>query len=38
VALGYFLGGETVTMRTLAGTALVLLSVFLILRPAKQTA
>jgi drug/metabolite transporter (DMT)-like permease len=36
VALGYFLGGESVTARTLAGTALVLLSVFLILRPAKQ--
>jgi drug/metabolite transporter (DMT)-like permease len=37
VALGYFVAGEPVTYRTLAGTALVLLSVFLILRPAKQT-
>ncbi|MGA7106842.1 MAG: EamA family transporter [Terracidiphilus sp.] len=33
VALGYFVAGEPVTLRTLAGTALVLLSVFLILRP-----
>src|SRR5580692_9700071 len=32
VALGYFLAGEPVTMRTLGGTALVLVSVFLILR------
>ena len=32
VALGYFAAGEPVTMRTLAGTALVLVSVFLILR------
>jgi drug/metabolite transporter (DMT)-like permease len=32
VALGYFLAGEPVTMRTLGGTALVLISVFLILR------
>lgn len=32
VALGYFLAGEPVTMRTLAGTALVLISVFMILR------
>jgi drug/metabolite transporter (DMT)-like permease len=38
VALGYFVAGESVTSRTLAGTALVLLSVFLILRPAKQAA
>ncbi len=38
VALGYFLAAEPVTARTLAGTALVLLSVFLILLPAKQTA
>lgn len=38
VALGYFLGGESVTMRTITGTALVLLSVFLILQPAKQAA
>jgi drug/metabolite transporter (DMT)-like permease len=37
VALGYFFADEPVTYRTLAGTALVLLSVFLILRPAKQT-
>lgn len=37
VALGYFVAGEAVTLRTLAGTALVLTSVFLILRPAKQT-
>lgn len=32
VALGYFAAGETVTLRTLAGSALVLVSVFLILR------
>jgi drug/metabolite transporter (DMT)-like permease len=32
VALGYFLAGEPVTLRTLAGTALVLVSVFMILR------
>lgn len=32
VALGYFLAAEPVTMRTLAGTALVLVSVFIILR------
>ena len=32
VALGYFAAGEEVTGRTLAGTALVLISVFLILR------
>jgi drug/metabolite transporter (DMT)-like permease len=38
VALGYFFAGELVTARTLAGTALVLLSVFLILQPAKQPA
>ncbi len=38
VALGYFLANEPVTLRTLAGTALVLVSVFLILRPAKQFA
>ena len=35
VALGYFLAGEPLTMRTLAGTALVLVSVFLILRRGK---
>jgi drug/metabolite transporter (DMT)-like permease len=38
VALGYFIAAEPVTARTLAGTALVLVSVFLILRPAKQAA
>jgi drug/metabolite transporter (DMT)-like permease len=32
VALGYFVAGEIITTRTLIGTALVLLSVFLILR------
>ena len=32
VALGYFVAGEPVTLRTLAGTVLVLFSVFLILR------
>ena len=36
VSLGYFAAGEVVTWRTLAGTALVLISVFLILR--KNTA
>lgn len=35
VALGYFVAGEVVTARTLAGTALVLLSVFLILSRGK---
>ena len=35
VALGYFLAGEPVTTRTLAGTSLVLVSVFLILRRGK---
>jgi drug/metabolite transporter (DMT)-like permease len=35
VALGYFVAGEPVTMRTLAGTALVLVSVFIILRKDK---
>jgi len=38
VALGYFLANEPVSLRTLAGTGLVLVSVFLILRPAKQFA
>ncbi|MGO9434104.1 MAG: EamA family transporter [Terracidiphilus sp.] len=38
VALGYFVASEPVTLRTLAGTVLVLVSVFLILRPAKQFA
>lgn len=33
VALGYFIAGETITLRTLAGTVLVIASVFLILRP-----
>ncbi|HTB98969.1 MAG TPA: EamA family transporter [Terracidiphilus sp.] len=33
VALGHFAAAEPVTLRTLAGTALVLISVFLILRP-----
>ncbi len=32
VALGYFMAGEVITPRILAGTALVLISVFLILR------
>src|SRR5579863_10296617 len=32
VALGYFVAGELVTTRTLVGTALVLISVFMILR------
>ena len=32
VALGYFMAGEIITTRILAGTALVLISVFLILR------
>jgi drug/metabolite transporter (DMT)-like permease len=32
VALGYLVAGEPVTLRTLAGTALVLVSVFIILR------
>lgn len=32
VALGHFAAGEPVTLRTLAGTALVLISVFMILR------
>jgi len=35
VALGYFAAGEPVTMRTLTGTALVIVSVFMILRPGK---
>jgi drug/metabolite transporter (DMT)-like permease len=38
VALGYFAASEPVTARTLLGTALVLLSVFLILRTPKQAA
>ncbi len=35
VALGYFAGGEAITGRTLAGAALVVVSVFLILRKEK---
>jgi drug/metabolite transporter (DMT)-like permease len=35
VALGYFAAGEPLTTRTLAGTALVLVSVFMILRRGK---
>jgi drug/metabolite transporter (DMT)-like permease len=38
IALGYFAAGEVITVRTLAGTALVLISVFLILRKDKSTA
>lgn len=38
VALGYFVAGEVITGRTLIGTALVLASVFLILRKEKLTA
>ena len=38
VALGYFLAGEPVTFRTVAGTALVLVSVFLILKPRRKDA
>jgi drug/metabolite transporter (DMT)-like permease len=37
VALGYFVAGEIITTRTLIGTALVLMSVFLILRKTKTT-
>jgi drug/metabolite transporter (DMT)-like permease len=36
VALGYFVAGEVVTLRTLAGTALVLISVFMILRTSRS--
>jgi drug/metabolite transporter (DMT)-like permease len=36
VALGYFVAHEPVTFRTVLGTALVLVSVFLILQPAPQ--
>jgi drug/metabolite transporter (DMT)-like permease len=36
VALGYFVAGEIITTRTVAGTVLVLTSVFLILRKEKQ--
>jgi drug/metabolite transporter (DMT)-like permease len=36
VALGYFVAGEVITTRTLVGTALVLTSVFLILRKDKK--
>jgi drug/metabolite transporter (DMT)-like permease len=37
VALGYFAAGETVNWRTLAGTALVIASVILILRPGERS-
>jgi len=37
VALGYFAAGEAITLRTLAGTALVITSVFLILRPGERS-
>jgi len=37
VALGYFVAGEVVTLRTLAGTLLVIVSVFLILRPGSRS-
>jgi drug/metabolite transporter (DMT)-like permease len=36
VAVGYFVAGEPLTARTIAGTALVLISVFLILRQPKR--
>jgi drug/metabolite transporter (DMT)-like permease len=36
VALGYFVAGEVITSRTLVGAALVLTSVFLILRKEKS--
>jgi drug/metabolite transporter (DMT)-like permease len=38
VALGYFVAGEAITLRTLAGTLLVIISVFLILRPGRAAA
>lgn len=38
VALGYFVAGEAITIRTLLGTGLVLASVILILRPANPQA
>jgi drug/metabolite transporter (DMT)-like permease len=38
VALGYFVAGETITPRMLAGAALVIASVFLILRPERGAA
>jgi drug/metabolite transporter (DMT)-like permease len=38
IALGYFVAGEVVTLRTLAGSILVLVSVFLILRKDKPKA
>jgi drug/metabolite transporter (DMT)-like permease len=37
LALGYFVAGEVITLRTLAGTLLVITSVFLILRPGKRS-
>jgi drug/metabolite transporter (DMT)-like permease len=36
VALGYFVAGEVITLRTVAGTVLVITSVFLILRSGKN--
>ncbi len=36
VALGYFIAGETITLRTLVGAALVIAGVFLILRPERR--
>lgn len=38
VALGYFFAGEVITMRTLLGAALIIASVFLILREDKEAA
>lgn len=38
IALGYFVAGEVVMLRTLAGSILVLISVFLILRRGKASA
>jgi drug/metabolite transporter (DMT)-like permease len=38
VALGYFVAGETITVRTLIGAVLVVMSVFLILRKDKAAA
>jgi drug/metabolite transporter (DMT)-like permease len=37
VALGYFAAGETITWRTMAGTALVIASVILVLRPSERS-
>jgi drug/metabolite transporter (DMT)-like permease len=38
LALGYFVGGEEVTVRTLLACTLIVLSVFLILRSGNTTA